>query len=102
MYGPVTSKHDNQRSLLYAGSMAYLGRTTGRQRHGVGKGGGGGRNRGGNEYRGREGRVLTGQGTDKERRWARRASPGKERGQGKRKTVGGVPSDEIGALQWRK
>ena len=39
--GPVTSKHSNRRSLLYVGSMAYLGRTTGRHRHGVGKGGGG-------------------------------------------------------------
>ena len=41
IYGPVASKHSNQRSLLYAGSMAYLGRTTGQHRHGVGKGGGG-------------------------------------------------------------
>ena len=37
----MASKHSNQISLLYAGSMAYLGRTTGRNRHGVGKGGGG-------------------------------------------------------------
>ena len=36
--GPVASKHGNLRSLLNAGSMA-LGSTTGRQRHGVGKGG---------------------------------------------------------------
>ena len=35
IHGPVASKHGNRRSLLYAGSMAYLGRTTGRQRHGV-------------------------------------------------------------------
>ena len=68
--------------------MAYLGRTTGRQRHGAGRGGGE-RERGGNEYGGREGRGPTGQGTDKERRWARRASRGKEREPGKRKTVGG-------------
>ena len=39
--GPVAIKHSNRRSLLYASSMAYLGRTTGRHRHGVGKGGGG-------------------------------------------------------------
>ena len=37
-HGPVASKHSNRRSLLNAGSMA-LGRTTGRQRHGVWKGG---------------------------------------------------------------
>ena len=36
--GPVASKHGNRRSLLYAGSMAYLGRTTGRHRHGMGEG----------------------------------------------------------------
>ena len=35
--GPVASKHGNQISLLNAGSMA-IGLTTGRQRHGVGKG----------------------------------------------------------------
>ena len=34
---PVASKHGNRRSLLNDGSMA-LGRTTGRQRQGVGKG----------------------------------------------------------------
>ena len=87
----MASKHSNRRSLLYAGSMAYLGRTTGRHRHGVGKGGGGDRNGGGGECGGREGRGPTGQGTDEERRWARRASRGKEREQGKSKTVGGVP-----------
>ena len=37
-YGPVASKHGNRRSLLNAGSLA-LGRTTVRQRHGVGMGG---------------------------------------------------------------
>ena len=36
IHGPVASKHSNRRSLLYASSMAYLGRTTGRHRHGVG------------------------------------------------------------------
>ena len=27
-YGPVAGKHSNRRSLPYASSMAYLGRTT--------------------------------------------------------------------------
>ena len=36
-YGPVAGKHSNRRSLPYASSMAYLGSTTGRHRHGVGK-----------------------------------------------------------------
>ena len=90
LYSPVASKQSNRRSLLYASSMTYLGRTTGRHRHGVGKGEGE-QERGGNEYRGLEGQGLTRQGTDEERRWARRASRGKEREQGKIKTVGGVP-----------
>ena len=51
-YGPVVSKHGNQRSLLNAGSMA-IGRMTGRQRHRVGRGGereqGGGRIQGNGE-----------------------------------------------------
>ena len=96
LYGPVDSKHSNQRSLLYAGSMAYLGRTTGRHRHGVEKGGGRGTGEG--QIRGAGGtgtngdqRGPTRQGTDKEWRWARRASWGKDREQGKSKTVGGVP-----------
>ena len=55
LYGPVASKHGNQRSLLYASSMAYLGRTTGRQRHGVGKGGGTGTGGGENTGDGRAG-----------------------------------------------
>ena len=88
--GPVDSKHGNRRSLLYASSMAYLGRMTGRQRHGVGKGGGG-RNEGGGEYGGREGRGPTVQGTDEERQWARRASQEKEGEQGKRKPLVGSP-----------
>ena len=53
--GPVASKHSNRRSLLYAGSMAYLGRTTGRHRHGVGKGGGGQERGGANMGDGRDG-----------------------------------------------
>ena len=89
----MASKHSNQRSLLYAGSMAYLGRTTGQHRHGVGKGGGD-RNGGGGEYGGREGRGPTGQGTDEERRWARRASRGKEREQGKEKPLVGSPKTQ--------
>ena len=44
-HGPVASKHGNRRSLLNPGRMA-LGRTTGRQRHGVEKGGGTGTGRG--------------------------------------------------------
>ena len=63
LYGPVASKHSNQRSLLYASSMAYLGRTIGRHRHVVGKGGGGAGSGGGGEYRGREGQRPTGPGT---------------------------------------
>ena len=43
-HGPVASKHGNRRSPLNAGSME-IGRMTGRQRHGVGKGGGTGRGR---------------------------------------------------------
>ena len=62
--GPVASKHGNRRSLLNAGSMA-LGRTTGRQRHGVGKGGdqerGGERTRGAGET-GNGNRTATGEG----------------------------------------
>ena len=54
IYGPVASKHSNRRSLLYASSMAYLGRTTGRHRHGVGKGGGLAGTGGGGDYGGRE------------------------------------------------
>ena len=62
----MASKHSNRRSLLYAGSMEYLGRTTGRQRHGVGKGGGGGAGTGGGQIRGTGGtgtnRTGNGQG----------------------------------------
>ena len=54
----MDSKHGNLRSLLNAGSMA-LGRTTGRKRHGVGKGGeqerGGEQTRGAGETRNRNG-----------------------------------------------
>ena len=81
----MASKHGNQRSLLNAGSMA-IGRTTGQQRHGLGKGGD--RNGEGNGYGG-QGR----QGTEMERRRARGASWAEERGpwEGERnkETVGG-------------
>ena len=83
LYGPVAGKHSNRRSLPYAFSMAYLGSTTGRHRHGVGRGGGGGT--GGDKRGGRGGRRPTGPGTDKERRGARRASWGKGGGGGKKK-----------------
>ena len=54
----MASKHGNRRSLLYACSMAYLGRTTGRHRHVVGKG------RGEQEQGGGRIRVTGGTGTD--------------------------------------
>ena len=75
MYGPVAGKHSNRRSLPYACSMAYLGSTTGRHRHGVGRGGGGGN--GGGHTGGRGGRRPAGAGTDKEQQGARRASQGR-------------------------
>ena len=60
----MARKHGNRRSLLNAGSMA-LGRTTGRQRHGVGKGWererGGGRIRGAGETGNGDG-TATGEG----------------------------------------
>ena len=59
-YGPVASKHSNRRSLLYASSMAYLGRTTGQHRHRVGKEGGGNGNRGGGRIRGTGGTETDG------------------------------------------
>ena len=55
----MASKHGNRRSLLNAGSME-LGRTTGRQRHGVGKVGY--RERGGEQTRG-AGETGNGNGT---------------------------------------
>ena len=55
----MASKHGNLRSLLNAGSMA-LGSMTGRQRHGVGKGGD--RGRGGERTRG-AGETWNGYGT---------------------------------------
>ena len=55
----MDSKHGNSRSLLNAGSMA-LGRMTGRQRHGVRKGGD--QERGGERTRG-EGETRNGNGT---------------------------------------
>ena len=85
-HGPVASKHGNRRSLVYAGSMA-IGRTTGRQRHGVGKGGE--REQvGGGGYRGLERR-----GTETKRRRARRANQEKERGpwEGEREKAHMVP-----------
>ena len=61
--GPMASKHGNRRSLLYARSMAYLGRMTGRQRHGVGDGGGGReRERGGERIQGTGGTEANGTG----------------------------------------
>ena len=91
-HGPVASKHSNRILLLYAGSMAYLGRTTGQHRHRVGKGGGGGgRNRGG---------ANTGDWKDVDQRDRERKRNGggrggqvggKEMDQEKIKTVGGVP-----------
>ena len=56
---PVASKHGNLISLLNSGSMA-LGSMTGRQRHGVGKGGD--RERGGERKRG-AGETRNGNGT---------------------------------------
>ena len=55
----MASKHGNQRSLLNAGSMA-IGRMTGRQRHGVGKGRE--QERGGEQIRG-TGETGNGNGT---------------------------------------
>ena len=76
IYGPVVSKHGNQRSLLYAGSMEYLGRTTGQQRHGVGRGGGWERGTGetGNSNgtavgESEEGKGARGGGREKKDRW---------------------------------
>ena len=68
MDGPVASKHSNQRSLIYAGSMAYLGLTTGRHRHGVGKGGG----------------ANTGDGRDGDQRYRERTRNGGGRVGGRR------------------
>ena len=97
--GPVASKHGNLKSILNAGSMA-LGSTTGRTRHGVGKGGGGG-NREGNGHGG-QGR----QGTETERRRASWASWAEERGprEGERKkeTVGGERIRALEVLRRRK
>ena len=59
--GPVASKQGNLRSLLNASSMA-LGSMTGRQRHGVGKGGY--RERGGEQTQG-AGETRNGNGTAK-------------------------------------
>ena len=82
--GPVASKHGNRRSLLYAGSMAYLGRTTGRQRHGVGKGGGG-QEQGGGGIRGTGGTGTDGTGNGRGTSVGEAGESGGGEGAGKKK-----------------
>ena len=94
----MASKHGNQRSLLNAGSIE-IGRTTGRQRHGVGREGE--RERGGGGSGGLERR-----GTATKRRRARRASRAEEREpwerERKKETVGGDRVCALGVVRRRK